>query len=409
MRPRTSSDPTITCPQCHAAIPLTETLAGPLVAEMRRGVEEEARRRLDEERRAMEERITRERAAIEARAAKDAEALEARLRAKAEESVGVELRGLREDLAAQRRKVEVAQGQELALRRRTSELEEERRTLELRKARELDEERARIREAATKEATERFRLGEAEKDKVIGDLRRTIDELQRKAELRPSQLQGEVQELALETLLAAQFPRDVVAPVKKGQLGADCVQRVIGPEGAPAGTIVWESKRTKAWSDGWLAKLRDDRAAASADEAVIVTAALPRSVSRFGFIDGVWVTDFASAAAVAAMLRHQLVERARLRCAIAGQETRQALAYEYVCGARLQGHFHGLAATIGAMREELDGEKRAAHVRWAKREKAIERLIASTGTMYGDLQGIAGQALPELEALEPRALLEPPA
>lgn len=131
---------------------------------------------------------------------------------------------------------------------------------------------------------------------------RTIDELKRKAEQGSQQSQGEVLELELEELLRERFPMDIIEPVAKGELGADVVQQVNG-SAQPAGIILWESKRTKAWSDGWLPKLRDDQRRCGADVALIISQALPKHIEHFDLVDGVWVAHPRYALPVAVALR----------------------------------------------------------------------------------------------------------
>jgi len=106
--------------------------------------------------------------------------------------------------------------------------------------------------------------------------RKQIEELKRKAEQGSQQMQGEVQELHLEALLREKFARDVIEPVPKGEFGGDVLHRVRGPADQPCGSILWESKRTKNFSDGWLAKLREDQRQAGADVALIVTTTMPK-------------------------------------------------------------------------------------------------------------------------------------
>src|SRR4030042_6266605 len=130
-----------------------------------------------------------------------------------------------------------------------------------------------------------------EKEQTITSMQKQIEDLKRRADQGSQQLQGEVLELEVEELLRTKFPRDMIEPVPKGEHGGDVIQRVIGPLGQTCGTILWESKRTRNWSDGWLIKLREDQRAAKAELAVIVSQALPKEVQTFDMIDGVWVTQ----------------------------------------------------------------------------------------------------------------------
>jgi hypothetical protein len=230
-------------------------------------------------------------------------------------------------------------------------------------------------------------------------MQRQIEELKRKAEQGSQQLQGEVLELELEATLRAHFPRDVIEPVGKGEFGGDVLQRVIGPAGQPCGTILWETKRTKNWSDGWLAKLRGDQRAAGAELAVLVSKALPKGVDTFGYVDTIWVTDFPVIVPLAIALRQSLIEIAGARKAQAGQATKMELVYQYLTGAKFRHRVEAIVEKFSDMQGDLDRERKAMTRLWAKREAQIQGVIESTVGMYGDLQGIAGKAFQEIEGL----------
>ena len=156
----------------------------------------------------------------------------------------------------------------------------------------------------------------------MASMQRQIEELKRKAEQGSQQLQGEAQELELETTLRQKFPFDLIEPVGKGEFGGDLVHRVAGPSGQVCGTILWEAKRTKTWSDGWLAKLRDDKRTAKADLALIVSHALPKGLEHFDHIEGVWVTSPKCVIPVAVALRQSLIELGAARTAGRGSRLR---------------------------------------------------------------------------------------
>jgi hypothetical protein len=265
------------------------------------------------------------------------------------------------------------------------------------------------REQAKKEAEEALKLKVMEAEQTIASMQKQIEDLKRKAEQGSQQLQGEVQELELEALLSAKFPRDTIQPVPKGEHGGDVLQIVLGPTGQPCGTILWETKRTKNWSDGWLTKLRDDQRSAKAEIAVIVSQTLPKSVEAFGLIDHVWITDPRSVVPVAVALRQMLVEVASARQASEGQLTKTEMIYQYLTGPRFRQRLEAIVEAFSSMQEDLDKEKRAITKQWAKREEQIERVMQATVGMYGDLQGIAGKSLKEIEGLGLRALNAPPA
>jgi hypothetical protein len=235
-------------------------------------------------------------------------------------------------------------------------------------------------------------------------MQRQIEELRRKAEQGSQQLQGEAQELELESLLRIKFARDTIDPVPKGEFGGDVLHRVIGPLGQLCGTILWESKRTKNWSDGWLPKLRDDQRAAKAEIALLVTQVLPKGVEAFDFIDGVWVTESRCAIPVAIALRQSLVELATARQAGEGQKTKMELVYQYLTGPRFRHRVEAIVEKFEDMQSDLDKERKTMTRLWAKREEQIKGVIETTVGMYGDLQGIAGRTMQEIEGLETRLL-----
>jgi hypothetical protein len=193
---------------------------------------------------------------------------------------------------------------------------------------------------------------------------------------------------------------DNIEPVGKGETGGDILQSVVGPIGQSCGTILWEAKRTKVWGDGWPAKLRDDQRAAGADIAVIVSRALPKDVETFGPKDGVWVTEPRFAIPLVVALRQTLIEVANSRQAQDGQETKMELVYQYLTGPKFRHRVEAIVEKFADMQADLDRERKSMTRFWAKREAQIQVVIESTVGMYGDLQGIAGSALQELEGLE---------
>ena len=230
-------------------------------------------------------------------------------------------------------------------------------------------------------------------------MQKQIEELKRRAEQGSQQLQGEVQELELEDTLRTKFPRDAVEPVPKGEHGGDALHRVYGPLQQICGTILWESKRTKNWSDGWLAKLREDQRAAKAELAVIVSHTLPKDVDTFDFVDGVWVTSPRYVVPVAIALRHTLIELFAARQASEGQQTKMEMIYQYLTGPRFRHRIQAIVEKFADMQEDLDKERKTMTKLWAKRQEQIRCVVESTAGMYGDMQGIAGKTLQEIDGL----------
>ncbi len=211
-------------------------------------------------------------------------------------------------------------------------------------------------------------------------------------------------ELELEDLLRRHFPYDEIIPVPKGVHGGDTLQNVRDTAGCLCGSILWESKRTKAWSDAWLPKLRDDQRAAKAQIAAIVTLEMPKGLTTFASIDGVWVTSRACLFGLASALRAGLIEVAAAKRATEGRQEKMDLLYNYLSGPEFRHRVEGIVEAFMTLRQDLEIEKRAIQKIWAKREKQLDRAIANTAGLHGDLRGIVGASLPQIETLELPAL-----
>ncbi|MGH8178992.1 MAG: DUF2130 domain-containing protein [Steroidobacter sp.] len=407
------SELTIACPHCEGEIKLTESLAAPLLktreAEFKRA-EAELREReaaLRNERDSLERAVA-ERLALERKKVADEEQRKARLALGADlEAKQREVKELNELLTTRDAKLAEAQRAQAEVIRKERELDAAKREIELTIEKRVSASVSEVHAKARHEAEEQMKLKVCEKELIILRMQKQLEEMQRKAKQGSQQLQGEVQELELETLLASRFPHDTITPVPKGEFGGDALQRVLSTSGVVCGTILWESKRTKNWSDGWLAKLRQDQRTARADFAVIVTRAMPKEVQHFDLIDGVYVVSPQCIGPVAALLRKALLELALMRQSSAGRDTKAALIYEYLTGPRFRQRIQAIAESFSSMQGDLNAEKKAMQRQWAKREVQLERALTSTAGLFGDVQGIAGKAVPEIEGLGLPALEAP--
>jgi len=344
------------------------------------------------------ERESRIAATIEKQIAERAGKIEADAKAKAQGAVLVEMQDLKARLAEAARERDLAQKAELDARKRARELDERAKNLDLEAARKIDAERQKIQEEASKRADEQYQLRLAEKEKQIQDAKRANDELKRKLDQGSQQTQGEVFELQLEELLRTSYPMDQIEPVPKGMSGADVIQKVVTRSGSVCGSIVWESKRTKAWSDGWLQKLKDDQRKHAAEIAILVSETLPKGCSTFVNMQGIWVTSSQCAMSLAMVLRVQLLQIASARAAADGAKQKSEILYEYVVGSTEFRHrVEAIAEAFIGMQMGLLEEKRAAQRQWARREKQLEQVIENLAGMYGELQALAG--LPDIPAL----------
>jgi hypothetical protein len=305
------------------------------------------------------------------------------------------------------KKLTEAQRAQADLVRKQRELEDAKREIELTIETKVQESLSLVRTKAKQEAEGALKLRVLEKEEQIVSMQRQIEELRRKAEQGSQQLQGEAQELQLESVLRSKFPGDFIEPVPKGELGGDILHRVMSPLGQGCGTILWEIKRTKNWNDGWLAKLRDDQRAANAEIALLVSQAIPKEIEAFDLIDGVWVTETRCAVAVAIALRQSLIEISRARAAAEGQQTKMESVYQYLTGPRFRHRIEAIVEKFSDMQVDLDKERKAMTRIWAKREGQIRGVIESTVGMYGDLQGIAGTKLQEIDGLSLQLLDSP--
>jgi hypothetical protein len=355
-----------------------------LTLDVERRVAEEARRISDRQAKVIQERFARD--------------SEERFRQKDEE------------LAEARAKMGVLAANEAELLRRQRGLDEREQRLSLDLERRLADETRKIRHEETKLAEQRAalereqqKLREEEHRQTIDGLRSNVQELQRRIQQGSQQTQGEAQEVVLRDLLSNAFELDSIEDVAKGVSGADVLQRVRTDDGRECGMIAWESKRTKAWSDGWLPKLRDDQRSSGAVCAILVTQELPKDIAHFGLKDGVWVSAWPYAVALGAALRAGLLDVSLAKRAAEGRGEKMQMLYEYLTGVEFRNRVGGFVEAFKEMQEDLDREKRAMMTLWKRRERQMQRARDNITAFYGDLQGIAGHKLgdlPEL-ALEP--------
>jgi hypothetical protein len=313
---------TIRCPNCRYVIPISEMLSHQIAERARaqsKAEIEELRTALAREQREIKEREKKVEILVEKRVAARVAKIEQDEREKARGSVLLEIKDLKNQLAEVLKQRDAAQKGELEARKRARELDQRAKNLDLEAARKIDAERQKIQNETSKRAEERYQLKLAEKEKQIQDAKKANDELKRKLEQGSQQAQGEVLEIQLEELLRGAFPLDQIEAVPKGMNGADIVQKVFTRSGQYCGTIVWESKRTKAWSDRWLPKLKDDQRQPKAEIAVLVSEALPKDCRGFAQVSGIWVSDPQCAVSLATALRCQLLQVAATRAAAIGR------------------------------------------------------------------------------------------
>lgn len=411
------NDPQIICPKCRTSIKLTETLAAPLVARAQKQFELKQKQRQTELTRG-ETVLRRSQLALrKAQTDIDAE-IQARIQAERGSIVEVEakkaklalaadikrrdrqLLELQSDLRAKNGKLAQAQKAHAEVLRKSRELDDARRELELSVQLKVQESLNEVRSQAKSEVEDRLAGKISEREIQIAGMQRQIEKLRRQAEQGSQQIQGEALELELESLLCNRFPHDLIEPIVKGVFGGDVIQRVRSHSGQPSGTILWECKRTKAWSDGWLGKVRENQRAAKADIALIISDILPTGIESFDFVDHVWVARPRFAVPLAVALRQSMIHAAISRRSNEGRRTKVELVYKYLTGPQFRQRIEAIVEKFTDMRADLDRERKAITRIWARREEQLRLVLDSSAGLYGDLQGIAGRGLAEINSLD---------
>lgn len=383
---------TITCNACGNQIELSTAISQEIAAK--------EKKKLDAKIKSMEQeylaKIEAEKEALIAAQKQENESLKQRLLQDFQDKFQTQMTDLQAQVSEKNQRLQEMADAELNLRKEKRQLEEMRQQAELEKERIRDA----AREEALKDASDAQKLKDAENQQKFESMHRTIEDLERKLKQGSQQLQGEALEVELETLLKKEFVFDSIEPVGKGVRGADVLQVVKTQSGRECGRILWETKRTKAWSEKWVEKLKEDQRECRADLAVLVSETLPPGFHHFRKKSEVWVTDIPSIFSLALALRTILIQVDRAHNVKEGKNEKMAEVYDYVTGTEFRHRVEAIVDAFSKMQDELEAEKRAMTKIWAKREKQIETVIKNTLGFRGDLEGIANDAMPKIESLE---------
>ncbi len=377
----------IICPKCHESISIDEVLT--------HQIENKLKKDFEEKERALKASIEEENEKTLKVLAAD---LTTRLKADVLKAGESERKFLEEQLKDKDIKLKESAEKELELRRQAVKLKEDKDRFELDKQRQMDEERKKIEEEASKRATEAQQSKIDQLNKQLSDATKAKDELARKLEQGSQQTQGEVQEMILEEMLKSEFIYDDIVPVPKGVNGADVIQIVKNQNGVECGKIIWESKKTKAWTEGWIQKLKDDQRTMKADLAVIVASTLPSGADAISDRDGVWVCDMKLAVSIASILREQLLLVAREKASSVGKNEKMEIIYGYLSGVEFRQRIEAIVEAFQGMNASLQKERLAYEKIWTEREKQIQKVIKNTVGIYGDISGVV--QLQKIDALE---------
>jgi hypothetical protein len=255
-------------------------------------------------------------------------------------------------------------------------------------------------EKIRKQEEDRNELRFKELQKQLEDQRKLTEEMKRKQEQGSMQLQGEVQELAIEEWLTAQFPLDSIDEIKKGARGGDCVQTVNTRTLQNCGTIYYESKRTKDFQPSWIEKFKADIRVKGANIGVLVTEVMPADMDRMGLKDGIWICNYDEFKGLCAVLRESIIQ---ISVAVSSQENKgdkMHMLYDYLTGNTFRLQVEAIVEGFTQMRADLESEKRAMQSIWKKREKQIEKVTVNTIDMHASIKGIAGNAIQSVNLLE---------
>ncbi|PJC31888.1 hypothetical protein CO049_03730 [Candidatus Roizmanbacteria bacterium CG_4_9_14_0_2_um_filter_36_12] len=331
--------------------------------------------------------------------------VEKKIRKEYEEKSSFEIADLKKQIEEKEKKAETYKGYELKLREENRKLQEEKKDLSLTVQRKVDEESKKIEERVLKQAAEDHYFKDKEKEKIIGGLKKSLEEARLKANVGSQQLQGEVLELDLEEELRRNFPHDEIIPVEKGEKGADVKQIVKSPKGIVCGVILWEAKRAKAWKDVWAIKLRDELRSGKANFPVIVTNIFPKEIKNgiLGQKDGVLVVGFNLYLPLAVILRKNLLDVGYQKALSIHRGEKTDLLYEYITSHEFIHQVEAIVEVYKESTKQVANERIVFEKNWKARDEQAKRLLLAAANIVGSIQGKVGQtALPikELDLLQ---------
>lgn len=324
---------------------------------------------------------------------------------------------LQQSEADKEEKLKEARKKELVFLQKEQLLINKEAELELTLQKKLQQERTAITEQVRTLETEKnlqketaYQLRLKEMQMQLDEQKKLAEEMRRRAEQGSMQRQGEGQELLLEEILKEIFPFDRLEEVGKGVEGADCIQVVRNNAGKECGKIIYESKRTKAWSNHWVDKLKADMRSSGADVAILVTQVFPKDMDRFGERDGIWLCSFNEVSSVARLIRDGIIKIYEIQKREENKGDKMQLLYNYLTGNEFKGQVEAIVEGFMSMKQGIAKERIQMEKIWKEREKQLEKVLMSTSGMYGSVKGIAGASIGDIPLLdgdsEPGNLLE---
>jgi hypothetical protein len=411
----------VTCPSCNHIFQLEDAINDELkesfekekaqlrqqMAEYKRTKENEFKQKEEAIKQAVAQQEQQYKQQIAAALAQQQKDLESTMRKSIATDYENQLTFLQQAAADNEEKLKLAREKEMDFMKREQELKTQTAELQLNLQRQLMEEREKIKTQLQKEEQdkmglkeEQYQLRMKELEKQIEDQKKLVDEMKRKAEQGSMQLQGEVQELLLEELLQTTFPFDKVEPVGKGVRGADCIQTIRNPFGVEVGKIIYESKRTKDFTQDWIEKLKSDMRSLGADIAVIVTQALPKDMERFGEKDGVYICTFTEVRSVVLLLRNGLLKFYEAKKSQENKGDKMVMLYDYLTSNEFSEQWKAIREGFMAMKLSIQKERDAMEKLWKAREKQLEKVMLNATHIRGSIEGIAGMDAVNLNLID---------
>ncbi|MCF8372216.1 MAG: DUF2130 domain-containing protein [Bacteroidales bacterium] len=404
----------INCPNCGTSIDVQDILAHQLEEEIAKKFQAqlaEEKKKFEtefeglakakeafEQKKKQENELFQER--LEQQLKLEKKSIEAKLKSKLLEEQSEQFNALQKELNEKSEQIKELNRTKAEIEKLKREKSELKGVAEAEAQKKLNETLVAEKEKIRKTEEERTELRFKELQKQLEDQKRLTEEMRRKQDQGSMQLQGEVQELAIEEWLAAQFPLDTIDEIKKGARGGDCIQIVNTRNRQNCGTIYYESKRTKDFQPTWIEKFKADIREKGASIGVLVTEVMPSDMARMGLKDGIWICNYEEFKGLCAVLRESIVQ---LSMAISSQENKgdkMHMLYDYLTNTTFRMQVEAIVEGFTSMRVALDSEKRAMQRIWKEREKQIEKVVTNTIDMYGSIKGIAGNAIQSVKALE---------
>jgi len=318
---------------------------------------------------------------------------------KMKEEYEVQLKALQDESSENKKKIQELNQTKIENEKLKRMIDEQKETLEVEFEQKMTQKLKEETDTIRKRETEKIELKIREKDEVINSMKSQIEEMKRRAEQGSMQLQGEVQELALEEILKNLFVTDLIEDVGKGVKGADVIHTVRNKFGNDCGKIIYESKRTKHFSHDWIEKLKNDAVSAKADISIIVTEALPDGIDKIGQTDGVWICTFFDIKGFAIILRDSLVRIFEVQTSQTNKGEKMQMLYDYLMSNEFKMQLGAIVDGFSSLQDSYVKEKRAMERIWKEREKQLEKVLLNTNHFIGSIQGIAGSSIPNLKQI----------